>query len=127
MTRSASTDERASVDLVHALASMHTGTIIECDATGAERQRLEDFAAVIPSLFRAHDLAPLGEVLSRLGSEERGTSLREVLIVSGERVHVMKPLPDGRGLALLATSAATNNVGLVLSAVHRRAAELEGE
>jgi hypothetical protein len=127
VTGSASTDERASVDLVDALASMHTGALVECDATGPERQRLEDFAAIIPSLFRAHDLAPLGEVLSRLGSEGQGTSLREVLIVSAEHVHVMKPLSDGRGVALLATSPATNNVGLVLSAVHRRTAELEGE
>ena len=118
---------RVLVDVVHALASMQSGTLLECDATGADRQRLEDLAATIPSLFAVRDLAPLQRVLARLGSEGAQGYLREVLFVSGERVHVMKPLTRRQGVALLATSSASNNVGLVLSAVHQRATELEEE
>ena len=117
----------AVVDIAHALASMHSGTLLECSVAGPDRERLEELAAIIPSLFGARDLAPLERVLARQGGEGVSGSLHEVLFVAAERVHVMKPLVHRRGIALLATSPSTNSVGLVLSTVHRRAAELEGE
>jgi hypothetical protein len=116
---------RVLVEVFHALASMQSGELVECDAPVPARLRLEELAATLPSLFGAADLAPLERVLGRFGSEG-GESLREVLLVSGEHVHVMKPLSRRRGVALIAMSTAKNSIGLVLSAVHQRAAELEG-
>lgn len=113
-------------DVVHAIASMRTGTLIECDARGTALRRLEELAAIAPSVFGTSDLSPVDKVLGRLAGDGARPSLREVLMLSAEYVNVLRPLAR-TGFALVATSPISNSVGLVLSIVRERALEVGTE
>ena len=127
MTMSPASTGNGPVDVVRAIASMRTGMLIECEVHGAALRQLEDLAAIVPSVLGTNDLSPFDKVLGRLAGESSEPSLREVLMVSAEHVHVMRPLARKSGFALLAISPNSNSVGLVLSLVRQWALEIEAE
>lgn len=108
-----------------ALASMRRGLVVERDADAPPE--LEELAATLPEVFGTADPACLERIAARLGADEQGGNFAEVLFLSETRLHVIQPLARREGQALLAVSPSGRSVGLVLSQVHARAAELEEE
>jgi hypothetical protein len=108
-----------------ALASVRQGTLLERDPDAPAE--LEELAATLPEVFGTADVACLERIAARLGGEESDGHFAEVLFLSGSRVHVIQPLARRAGQALLAVSPSGRSVGLVLSQVHARAAQLEEE
>jgi hypothetical protein len=127
MTKAAGWGERASVaaeqlGISSALASTQSGSLLE--PRGAPQQ-LQDLAATLPEIFGTLDQECLRRVAERVGAASASQQLSEVLLFSDSCLHVMQPLLGRPGVALLAVSPATSSVGLVLSQVRARAAELE--
>lgn len=108
-----------------AVASVRRGVVLEQDADAP--QQLEELAATLPELFGTLDRGCLERVAARLGAEEGGADFAEVLFLSEARLHVIHPLEGRDGQALLAVSPSACSVGLVLSQVHKRAAQLKEE
>lgn len=111
-------------DLSYAVASVRSGLVLERsnDDDGAT---LEELAATLPEIFGTLEAECLGRVATRLGVESGGELLAEVLLLSDSRVHVIQPLAQRPGAALLAVSPTGASVGLVLSRVHAQVSALE--
>jgi len=109
------------------VASMRTGAVLGGQGDSVAAEQLEELAATLPEIFAGADTDSLERVALRLGAEPGCVPLAEVLLLSTSRVHVLKPLAGRPGEALVASAAAGQSVGLVLSQVHARAAALEDE
>ena len=116
------------VALLHCVrASLRRGVLLPGERQAETPPELEELAATLPEVFGTADAGCLERIAQRLGAEEGGGSFAEVLFLSDSRVHVIQPLERREGEALLAVSPSGRSVGLVLSQVHARAAELEEE
>lgn len=114
--------------LLHCVrASLRSGTLLPGEQQADTPAELEELAATLPEVFGTADAGCLERIAQRLGVEEGGSSFAEVLFLSDSRLHVIQPLERRAGEALLAVSPSGRSVGLVLSQVHARAAELEQE
>lgn len=118
----------AELDLACSAASMRTGALLDDVPEPAQRAELEGLAATLPELYGTVDPRWLQRISERLEGDHRGSQeLSEILLLSEQRLHVIAPLARRPGVALLAVSSAVGKIGLVLSAVHARAAALEEE
>jgi len=118
---------RVRADYSHALASVSTGEIVEGSTAGPSIARLEALASTLPALFGDEEGPPLARLREHLGGEVGRRSVQEIVIISKEHVHVIEPLPKNPGLSLLMVTGATRSLGLVLSTVHAKLSEFEGE
>ena len=109
--------------LQSALASLRSGLLLESERAP---EALHDLAATLPDLLGTLDPSLLDRVAERLGMAADGNALTEVLLLSEGSLHVVRPLRTRPGVALLARSEATGNVGLVLSQIAAAAAAREG-
>lgn len=107
------------------LASLRTGAMLESE--GENAVELEGLAATLPEIYGTIDAACLERIARRLGTEAGSDPLAEVLMLSPTRVRVTQPLKAHPGTALVADGPAGSSVGLVLSRVHARLEELEGQ
>lgn len=114
-------------ELACAVASMRSGALLQSTELEDIPAHLEELAAILPEIFGTVETGCLERVASRLGAETGREVFAEVLLLSESSVHVIQPLLARPGEALLASAPATRAVGLVLSQVHARAAELERE
>lgn len=111
--------------LTSAVASMRRGLLLPGEAGGEAASELEELAATLPEVFGTADPGCLERVAARLGAEEGGGNFSQVLFLSDSRVLVIQALEGREGEALVAVSPSGRSVGLVLSQVQARAAELE--
>jgi len=118
---------RLRADYSYGVASMRTGALDDESVAGPARERLMDLAATLPEVFGTADGTRLGRLWERLGGEEGRTSFREVVIISREHVHVIEPLVKRPHSALLTVTSMSSSLGLVLSTVHAKLVEFEGE
>ncbi|HVY30824.1 MAG TPA: hypothetical protein VHB79_29900 [Polyangiaceae bacterium] len=110
-----------------AVASMRHGLLLPEHAESDAAPELEELAATLPEVFGTADPGCLERVAARLGAEQGGGNFSQVLFLSDSRVHVIQALERRAGEALVAVSPSGRSVGLVLSQVQARAAELEEE
>ena len=115
------------IDLVCATASMRTGALLDELRANAARDRLEGLAATLPELFATIDPSVLERLSHRLGGEGEAQSFSEILVLSDKHLHLIQPLSQRPGVALLAVCSATCSIGLALSAIRARALVLEGD
>jgi len=115
------------LDLVCAVASMRTGALLDEIEPNDERERLEGLAATLPELFATIDPGCLERLAQRLGGEGEARSFSEILLLSDKHLHLIQPLTQRKGVALLAVCSATSSIGLALSAIRAQVAILEGE
>ena len=112
----------------YALASIRSGELLAeplTEGPGGTTAQLEGLAATLPDLFGTVDPSCLERISVRLGGDgERGQTFAEILLISPKHTHVILPLPDRPGVALLAVSPATGKIGLVLSAVRAHVDQL---
>jgi hypothetical protein len=113
-------------ELESIVASLRTGAVLGGDPSAAAGP-LAELATTLPEIFGTSEADCLERVAFALGAEPDSASFAEVLLLSTGSVHVIQPLRGREGQALLATAPAGSSIGLVLSQVHARAAELEGE
>ena len=123
-TSAAPLAEAAELDITSALASTRSGALLD---PRTENEQLHNLAATLPEIFGTLDPGCLQRVAERIGAASASHDLSEVLLLSESGLHVMQPISTRPHVALLAVSPATNSIGLVLSRVRIRAAELEGE
>ena len=116
-----------SLEIRSAIARLHDGKLEQAPADAAERSELEDLAATLPELFGTLELGCLTRIAQALGVESGGGELLELLLLSESRVQVLHPLCSEPNLALVASSGAVGNIGLVLSRVHAEVALLEAK
>ena len=111
------------LDISYALASIRSGALLEAAAQstrtpdGALGEQMEGLAATLPDLFNTVDPSCLERISGRLVGEADGATFAEILLISPKHTHVIHPLPNRPGIALLAVSPATGKIGLILSAV----------
>ncbi|HET9932470.1 MAG TPA: hypothetical protein VFQ35_17330 [Polyangiaceae bacterium] len=107
-----------------ALACLRTGIVL--DLFGANGQEVEagQFAAILPELFGASPSADWAAIFERLGAED-GPGFQDIVLLGDDAVHVVQRLVAPAGTALIGVASGTNNVGLVVSLVRKKAAELE--
>ena len=111
--------------LTSALASLRRGVLLPGEGQLQTPPELEELAATLPEVYGTADPACLERIAERLGAEPGGGNCAEVLFLSDSHVHVIHPLEQRDGEALLAVSPSGRSVGLLLSQVHARAAQLE--
>jgi hypothetical protein len=119
--------ESNSIDLVCASASLRTGGLLDETLSAGARARLESLAATLPDLFGTLDPTCLDRLAERLGGKPGDTTFDEILLLSDKSLHVIQPLRARPGVALVAECPASASIGLVLSAIRARVAELEAE
>ncbi|HKY39381.1 MAG TPA: hypothetical protein VJN18_25760 [Polyangiaceae bacterium] len=117
-------DEPDELGITSALASTRSGTLLEPHLAS---EHLCSLAATLPEVFGTLDPELLQRIAERIGVDASSHELNEVLLLSESRVHVMQPLAGRPNVALLAISPATGSIGLLLSRVRARTAELEEE
>ncbi len=115
------------LDISYALASIRTGSLLDCAEQAEALPQLSDLAATLPELFGTFDPSCLDRISERLGGESGATSFGEILLISPLHTHVIQPLTARPDVALLAVSPGTSSIGLVLSAVRARVDTLEAE
>jgi hypothetical protein len=115
--------------VICAVASIRTGSLLDDSEQGEARTQLEGLAATLPDLFGTVDPSCLERISERLGGtgSGHGQTFAEILVLSEKHVHVIQPLTARPGTALLAVGAADSSIGLVLSAVRTQVAALEDE
>lgn len=113
------------LEVAFALGSTQSGGLLGVASEPETAEQLENLAATLPEIFGTVDPACLDRIATRLCGEGAGDGFGEVLLLSEHRVHVIRPLKTRPQVALVATSAATHRIGLVLSEVHARATALE--
>jgi len=118
--------EPGTLDLVCAPASLKTGALLDQNLPERARERLEGLAATLPDLFGTLDPTCLDRIAERLGGEPGDATFREILLLSDKSLHVIQPLAGQPGVALVAECPATSSIGLVLSAIRARIADMEG-
>jgi hypothetical protein len=77
------------------------------------RERLTRLAATLPELYGTLDprcLAGLDET-----DDDAAGGLGELVLMSGEYVHLIQPLSNPPGVALLAIGSALGNIGLLVA------------
>jgi hypothetical protein len=114
-------------DYSYALASMRSGTIEASTSAGPATERLEGLAAILPEVFGTVAALRLERLWERIGGEPGRHSFQEIVIASREHVHVIEPLAKRPGVALVMVTSQSSSLGLVLSTVHAKLAEFEGE
>ena len=119
--------DAGSLDLVCAAASMRTGALLDESLGKLAYERLEGLAATLPDLFGSLDPTCLDRISERLGGQPGDMTFNEILLLSDKSLHVIQPLPGRPGVALVAECPATTSIGLALSAIRTRVAELEAE
>lgn len=119
--------EPGALEVSFALGSTHSGGLLGAASEPETAEQLENLAATLPEIFGTVDPACLDRIATRLCGEAAGEGFGEVLLLSEHRVHVIRPLKTRPQVALVATSASTNRIGLVLSEVYARAAALEDD
>lgn len=110
-----------------ALASVHSGLVIQRGQDDHVSQEVAELAAVLPEVYGTSDSGLLERISARLGVEETGAACAEVLLLSYDRAYVLRPLARRPGQALVATSPGGSRLGLLLSQVHARASALDEE
>lgn len=121
--RADASDEPA---VAFALGAIRSGGMLGAASNPACSAQLQDLAATLPEVFGTVDPSLLSRVAARLCAEATADGFVEVLLLSEHRVHVMRPLTTRPDVAIVGTSRATHRIGLVLSKLHERAAEVEG-
>lgn len=114
-------------ELQSVVASMRSGAVLSTINEGAGGPQLVELAATLPEIFGTAEGDCLERAALLLGAEPGSADFAEVLLLSTSQVHVIQPLRGRVEQALLATAPAGSSVGLILSQVHARAAELEKE
>jgi hypothetical protein len=99
--------------------------VFDCSLEGAPRERLESLAMTVPDLCANHDSSTLERFWEQVGSEGRASAFNEIVLLSPEYVHVIQPLTKRPSLVLLVIGSAQMSIGLILSAVRAKVAELE--
>lgn len=123
-----STADDASVpDFTWAVGCMRTGVLLGPPSSPGPGPQIESLAATLPEVFGTVDADWLERIAAQLEAEPGEHPFGELLLLSDQHVHVIQPLRNHRGVALLAVSPAANAVGLVLSQVHAQVAALERE
>jgi len=115
------------LDLVCAPASLRTGALLDAATSERVRERLQGLAATLPDLFGTLEPTCLDRIAERLGGEAGDATFGEILLLSDKSLHVIQPLPGRPGVALVAECPASSSIGLVLSAIRARVAELGAE
>ena len=118
---------RLRTDYSYGLASLRTGVLDESTISGPHHDRLESLAATLPELFDAGSAPRLAHLWERLGGEAGRKVFREIVIASRDHVHVLEPLAKRPDKALVMVTFESSGLGIVLSTVHSKIAELEGE
>jgi hypothetical protein len=109
--------------IVLGLACLKTGLVLEIFG-GDHARGPEELAAAAPGLFESADAADWRSIFQRMGGGD-SNGFQDIVIVSGERVHVVQRLERRPETAIVAVGSGTTNVGLVLSSVRSLALELE--
>lgn len=107
-----------------AVASAHTGAVLQALSDESAAPLLRELAGTLPELFDSVESSCLERVATSLDPGASASAFIEVLLLSDSHVHVLQPLPERPGEVLLASAPAGRSVGLVLSQVHERAATL---
>ncbi|MDF3068858.1 MAG: hypothetical protein K0R38_4459 [Polyangiaceae bacterium] len=109
------------------VASIRRGLVLQEPSDDALSPMMHELAATLPEMLGSPESGSIERVAALMDPEARSEGFTEVLLLSQSHIHVVKPLPTRSGEALLASAPAGRSVGLVLSQVHARAAELESE
>ncbi|MGC4092769.1 MAG: hypothetical protein QM756_33780 [Polyangiaceae bacterium] len=111
------------MNTLFAVACLRTGIVLELLGPGDQMLDAEQLAAILPQLFNA-PATDWGAIFSRLGAEA-GDAFQDIVLVTDARVHVVQRLREPAETALIAVAEGTTNVGLVLSSVRAKVAEIE--
>jgi hypothetical protein len=111
-----------SADVLIGTASLSSGVLVNGPVEPALREQLYEVAVTVPEIFGTLELGCLSRIAQRLNIETDGDELVELLLLSDERVQVIRPLTESPELALVAVSREVGKMGLVLSQVHAHAA-----
>lgn len=118
------TADGSPADLAWGVGCMRTGVLLGDAEQAPTAEQLRGLAAALPAVFDVGGPTWLERIASHLDAESEG-KLGEVLLLSDRHVHVVEPLKNHPGVALLAVSPAGTSVGLVLSQVRAQIARLE--
>ena len=122
----ATSASQTELEVAYCMASLDSGLLLADGVDVRARACLEGLAATLPELFGVVDPACLDRIAERSGGVGGGQNFGEMLLLSAEHVHLIRPLRNRPGVALLATSPLTGSIGLLLSEFHARVAALEG-
>jgi len=120
-------DDAGASDITWAVGCMRTGVLLGPPSSAGPNPQIENLAATLPEVFGTVDAGWLERIAAQLEAEPGEHPFGELLLLSEQHVHVIQPLRNHRGVALLAVSGAANAIGLVLSQVHAQVAALERE
>lgn len=98
-------------ELISVLVEARTGHVAEL--AGDESRVLDDFRATVPELFSP-------AVHLTLGAESAPLELRDLVLVSPQRVHVAQRVPRDPKLVLVSVSSRSRSLGLVVSETRAR-------
>jgi hypothetical protein len=115
--------EPSSSGLSCALADMRIGTIVGMSGTTLN-ESLEGLAAATPELF-ATDRISWELVFGRLKRAEELEGLRDLVLVSKQRVHVALRSQQNPSLVLIGTAPRTRSIGAIVSEARVRLHQLE--
>jgi hypothetical protein len=109
--------------LRYALICLRTGKLLRSLDDDLPQPRLDGLADHALELFSAELDWPA--LFTRLGSPTSGEGFRELVLVSAGHVYVIERLSTQPDVALAAVGLAGEGLGLVLSGVHGKLAELD--
>jgi hypothetical protein len=116
--------DASQLGIAYATASKRTGRVL---SPPCPSDAIQSLAATLPELLGTLDRGCFERIAERLGAEPDDQGCAELLFFSEHLLHVIRPLSNRSDQALLAVSPAESGIGLVLSEVHARAAQLEEE
>ncbi len=97
---------------------MTTGLLIGEPPDPEFRDRLEHLAATLPELYGTIDPSCLDRLTERTGNRGTSSGFDELLLLSEDCVHLIQPLSNRPGVALLAVGSALGSIGLMVSEFH---------
>jgi hypothetical protein len=103
--------------LLSALVETETGRVLD-GPPPAESAPLREFCAALPVLFAESNVAP-ALVFSRLGGSAP-VALRDLLLVSHTRVHVVQRVPSQPDLAVACVADRSESVGWIVAQARAR-------
>jgi hypothetical protein len=106
------------LELCCCTASMTTGLLLGEPADPELRERLEHLAATLPELYGTIDPSCLDRITERTGNRGTASGFNELLLLSEDYVHLIQPLANRPGLALVAVGSALGSIGLIVSEFH---------
>ena len=112
------------MNAVLALACLRTGIVLELFSANGQDLDAEHLAAILPQLFGSAAGADFRAIFERLGADG-GTAFQDIVLTGDNSVHVVQRLSTPADTALIGVAGGTSNVGLVVSLVRKKAAELE--